>query len=135
MLRTQQTLNRLVRICQQAAASQRVQRPSLVKPSRTRALQPITQRWFSSAINSQSASTIEADADAAVAKERKLKILQMEASVLRQEGRRVPDPDRMKPDQWEHLLSLDSKSARSKFYGFLWSVEMKRESERVIIVN
>lgn len=61
--------------------------------------------------------------------ERKLKILQLEVDVLRQEGRKVPSA--LKPDQWEHLLSLQSKSARSKYYMFLWSVQMKRENEKL----
>lgn len=79
--------------------------------------------------------TAEPIANVDAVKERTLKILQMEVSVLRQEGRRVPDPDQVKPDQWEHLLSLSTKSARSKYYSFLWSNEMKRESEKVKLIN
>lgn len=61
--------------------------------------------------------------------ERKLKILELEVEVLRQEGRKVPSA--LKSDQWEHLLTLQSKSARAKFYSFLWTVEMKRENEKL----
>lgn len=130
MLRTKQTLFRLVRQCLKVGPpSIKVPRLSIFNRIESSVNTPII-RWYS--LDHQPlapAPTIESAED--VAKERKLKILQMEASVLRQEGRRVPDPDRMKPDQWEHLLSLDSKSARTKYYAFLWSVEMKRESEKV----
>lgn len=61
--------------------------------------------------------------------ERTLKILQLEVDVLRQEGRKVPVA--LKPDQWEHLMSLKSKSARTKYYTFLWTVEKKRENEKL----
>lgn len=63
------------------------------------------------------------------ADERRLKILQLEVDVLRQEGRKVPAV--MKPDHWEHLMGLQSKSARSKYYTFLWTVEKKRENEKL----
>lgn len=41
-------------------------------------------------------------------KEKRLKILMLEVDVLRQEGRKAPNPDLVKPDQWEHLLTLKS---------------------------
>lgn len=63
------------------------------------------------------------------AAERRLRILQLEVDVLRQEGRKVPA--RMKPDHWLHLLELQSKSARSKYYTFLWQVEHKRANEKL----
>lgn len=63
--------------------------------------------------------------------DRKLKILKLEVSVLRQEGRKVPDPELMKPAHWDHLLQLSSRSARSKYYSFLWSIERKKESSQV----
>lgn len=63
--------------------------------------------------------------------DRKLKILKLEVSVLRQEGRKVPDPDLMKPAHWDNLMQLASKSARSKYYTFLWSIERKKESTQV----
>lgn len=61
--------------------------------------------------------------------ERKRKILELEVEVLRQEGRKVPAD--MKSDHWEHLLGLGSKSARSKYYTFLWTIEKKRENEKL----
>lgn len=127
MLRSHNSLSRLVRLC-----VQQVQAPSFHATLKSPAARLVTPalRWFSSAQPNSAPAVVEITDDAAV-KERKLKILQMEASVLRQEGRRVPDPDQMKPDQWEHLLSLNSKSARSKYYTFLWSVQMKRDGEKV----
>lgn len=65
--------------------------------------------------------------------ERKLKILKLEVSVLRQEGRKVPDPDSLSQFHWDHLLTLNSKSARGKYYTFLWQLEMKKENQRVCI--
>lgn len=63
--------------------------------------------------------------------DRKLKILKLEVSVLRQEGRKVPDPDAMKPAHWDQLMQLTTKSARTKYYTFLWSIERKKESAQV----
>lgn len=62
---------------------------------------------------------------------RKLKILQLEVSVLRQEGRKSPDPDRLTKDHWDRLLSLPTKSARYRYYTFLWSIEKKKENIKV----
>lgn len=73
--------------------------------------------------------TIHSDED------RKLKILKLEVSVLRQEGRKVPDPDLMKAPEWEELLKLGSKSARSRYYTFLWTNERKRENDEVSILR
>lgn len=132
MLRTQQTLRRLVRLCQHVGSPSvhLVPRSQFLTSPETR-VAPVALRWFTSdSLVSEAENAVKGDIDAE-AKERKLKILQMEVSVLRQEGKRVPDPDRMKPDQWEHLMSLNTKSARTKFYTFLWSVEMKRESNKV----
>lgn len=137
MLRTQHTLNRLVRLCLKGGSScVTVPRLSTL-PEEHRLITPAAVRWFSCTKPhfSIEPSAEGSDDDAVAAKERKLKILQMEVSVLRQEGRRVPDPDRVKPDQWEQLLGLASKSARSKYYAFLWTIEMKRESEKVLILN
>lgn len=79
--------------------------------------------------------TIEVENSTAAAgvddQDRKLKILKLEVSVLRQEGRKVPDPDLMKPAHWDHLMQLTSKSARTKYYTFLWSIERKKESTQV----
>lgn len=75
-----------------------------------------------------SAKPILADAEDL---DRKLKILKLEVSVARQEGRKVPDPDLMKPAHWDQLMQLNSRSARTKYYTFLWSTERKKESTQV----
>lgn len=62
---------------------------------------------------------------------RKLKVLMLEAEVLRQEGKRAPDPALLSDDKWEHLLTLGSRSARQKYYSFLWQCE-KREESRLL---
>lgn len=59
-------------------------------------------------------------------KEKRLKVLQLEVDMANQEGRRVPSLDFFNDDHWEHVLALPSKSARMKYYGFLWQIEMKK---------
>jgi ribonuclease P protein 1 len=84
-------------------------------------------------------------------REKKLKILELEIDVLRQEGRKAPDPAGMKPQNWEHLLNLETRclssffsrsfsvilisndpyrSARRKYYQYLWSIEKKQENRQ-----
>lgn len=48
--------------------------------------------------------------------------------MLRQDGRKAPDLDRMKPQHWEHVLELPSKSARKRYYQFLWQNDLRNES-------
>lgn len=62
-------------------------------------------------------------------REKRLKVIKLEMDVCRQEGRRVPDPASIKPQQWEDILALPSRSARWKFYAFLWQIEKRKESE------
>lgn len=69
--------------------------------------------------------------DPVVDQEKKLKILALEIDVLRQDGRKAPNPDLMKSSNWEHILSLKTKSARQKYYSFLWKNEMKNENEQM----
>lgn len=59
-------------------------------------------------------------------KDRRLKVLQLEVDIASQEGRRVPALDFFNDHHWEHVLSLPTKSARMKYYNFLWQVEMKK---------
>jgi hypothetical protein len=61
----------------------------------------LAHKLFSSSI----ATNIVDDND----KEKMLKILILEASVMRQEGKKVPDPEKIKPQHWEYLLSLKSR--------------------------
>lgn len=64
-------------------------------------------------------------------KEKLIKILTLEIDVMRHDGRKVPDPESMKPQHWEQVLSLNSKSARQKYYTFLWTNEKKKESAQI----
>lgn len=62
-------------------------------------------------------------------KERRLKILKLEADIANQEGRRVPPLDYFKDHHWEHLLNLPSKSARFKYYGYLFQIHVRKEAK------
>lgn len=62
-------------------------------------------------------------------REKRVKVITLEMDVCRQEGRRVPDPANVKPKQWEEILALTSRSARWKYYAFLWQIEKRKESE------
>ncbi|XP_064544068.1 mitochondrial ribonuclease P protein 1 homolog [Drosophila montana] len=63
-------------------------------------------------------------------RDKRLKVLQLEADIAHQEGRRVPALDFFKEHHWAHVLTLPTKSARIKYYAFLWQIEMKKESEQ-----
>ncbi|XP_061390216.1 mitochondrial ribonuclease P protein 1 homolog [Musca vetustissima] len=63
-------------------------------------------------------------------RERRLKVLQLEVDIANQEGRRVPSLDFFNDEHWEHVLTLPTKSARMKYYGFLWQVEMKKQAKQ-----
>lgn len=51
--------------------------------------------------------------------------------MLRQEGRKAPDLEQLRKQDWDHILGLPTKSSRRKFYQFLWQNEMKREAENM----
>lgn len=61
--------------------------------------------------------------------EKKLRILCLEHEVFRQEGILVPRS--LNQDQWKHLLTLDSRSKRRKYYKFLFGIESKRDKEKL----
>ncbi|KAH8297427.1 hypothetical protein KR044_011710, partial [Drosophila immigrans] len=63
-------------------------------------------------------------------REKRLKVLQLEVDIAHQEGRRVPALEFFQEHHWAHVLSLPTKSARSKYYAFLWQIEMKKESNQ-----
>lgn len=50
--------------------------------------------------------------------------------MLEQDGQKAPSLATIKPDQWEEILELKSKSARRRYYQFLWQNEMKSISEK-----
>lgn len=58
----------------------------------------------------------------------KLNVLILEAEVLRQEGKGVPDNSSLTNDNWKHLLTLPSLSARRKYLEFLFKVGKKKEN-------
>uniref|UniRef100_A0AAG5DF53 RNA (guanine-9-)-methyltransferase domain-containing protein 1 n=1 Tax=Anopheles atroparvus TaxID=41427 RepID=A0AAG5DF53_ANOAO len=63
--------------------------------------------------------------------EKRRKILELEIEVMRQEGRKVPSLPTIKPEQWEHLLTLSSRNKRRHYYLYLWNIEMVRQSQKV----
>uniref|UniRef100_W8CBV6 RNA (guanine-9-)-methyltransferase domain-containing protein 1 n=1 Tax=Ceratitis capitata TaxID=7213 RepID=W8CBV6_CERCA len=58
-----------------------------------------------------------------------LKVLQLEVDIAHQEGKRVPTLESITEENWLHILTLPSKSARFKYYGYLWQVEVKRQAK------
>lgn len=58
-----------------------------------------------------------------------LKVLQLEVDIAHQEGRRVPALESIADENWAHILTLPSKSARYKYYGYLWQVEAKKQAK------
>ncbi|KAK4875793.1 hypothetical protein RN001_012215 [Aquatica leii] len=60
--------------------------------------------------------------------EHKLKVLILEADVLRQEGKGIPSNAFLKPDHWRELLRLPSKSGRRKYLEYLFKLEKKKEN-------
>ncbi|XP_037714528.1 mitochondrial ribonuclease P protein 1 homolog [Drosophila subpulchrella] len=63
-------------------------------------------------------------------RDKRLKVLQLEADIAHQEGRRVPAFEFFQDHHWEHVLTLPTKSARIKYFAFLWQIEMKKQSEQ-----
>ncbi|XP_058119890.1 mitochondrial ribonuclease P protein 1 homolog [Anopheles ziemanni] len=63
--------------------------------------------------------------------EKRRKILELEIEVMRQEGRKVPSLSTIKPDQWEHLLTLGSRNQRRHYYMYLWNIEVVRQSQKI----
>ena len=61
--------------------------------------------------------------------EKKLKILLLEAEVLRQSGGRVPD--KIDVEQWKELLELPTRSRRRKFMAYLFGVEKRKENKKL----
>ncbi|KAI9582532.1 hypothetical protein GQX74_009919 [Glossina fuscipes] len=64
-------------------------------------------------------------------KERRLKVLQLEAEVARQEGKRVPTLDYLKDHHWDQIIAMPSRSARMKFYSYLWKNAAIAESRKM----
>lgn len=58
---------------------------------------------------------------------KKLKILMLEVDVMKQEGLKVPS--KLSTEQWKELLTLETRSKRRRFLGFIWLNEKKRLSD------
>ncbi|XP_037949145.1 mitochondrial ribonuclease P protein 1 homolog [Teleopsis dalmanni] len=63
-------------------------------------------------------------------RERRLKVLKLEVDIANQEGRRVPSLEFFEDKHWEHILTLPTKSARSRYYAYLWQIQVKSESKQ-----
>lgn len=58
----------------------------------------------------------------------KFNLLLLEVDVLRQDGVKVPKS--MSTDQWKELFALKSRSQRLKFLKYLWTIDMKKLSDK-----
>lgn len=63
--------------------------------------------------------------------DRKLKFIQLEISLLREKGGRAPDINLFKKHHWDELLTLETASARRRFYAFLFLTEKTKENKAV----
>ncbi|XP_037048074.1 mitochondrial ribonuclease P protein 1 homolog isoform X2 [Bradysia coprophila] len=62
--------------------------------------------------------------------DRKMKLIKLEMESMREDGRDMPDFSFIKKQHWNEMLKLDSKSARRKYYNFLFVTQMKVEVEK-----
>lgn len=60
---------------------------------------------------------------------RHLKVLQLEADIACQEGLRVPPLQAIRDQDWKYIMTLTTKSARMKYYAYLWKIQMKKEAQ------
>ncbi|VEN35621.1 unnamed protein product [Callosobruchus maculatus] len=60
--------------------------------------------------------------------EHKLKVILLEAEVMRQEGKLVPPNSDISKSHWTELLSLPSRNARRKMYEYLFKLSKKKEN-------
>lgn len=81
--------------------------------------------------SSTSAEASECETVPKIDAEKMRKILELEIEVMRQEGRKVPTPAKIKEDHWQHLLELKSRNQRRQYYLYLWNIEMVKESQVV----
>lgn len=50
-------------------------------------------------------------------------------------GERVCDPEAVRPDQWEYILTLPTKSARTKEYRYIESKQYMKQKQKVGVVS
>jgi ribonuclease P protein 1 len=60
--------------------------------------------------------------------EKKLKILFLEAEVLRQSGHRVPQNVKLR--QWKELLTMETRTGRRKYLSYIFGVEKAQENRK-----
>lgn len=54
---------------------------------------------------------------------------------MRQEGCQVPQTSQISVERWKEVLNLRSRSARIKFYRFLFLNAMKKENDKVNTID
>jgi len=64
-------------------------------------------------------------------KDDKLKFLLAEMSILREHGKRAPNPESINKWQWEELIKISNRSARMNFYKYLFITEKKKENFKI----
>lgn len=62
---------------------------------------------------------------------RKLKVLELELEVMRQEGISALPGSSLSAEHWKEVLNLPSRSSRIRFYKFLFINRMKKENVKV----
>lgn len=63
--------------------------------------------------------------------EHKVKVLELELEVMRQDGFLVPEIAFISTEHWKNILELRSRGARIRFYEFLFKTQKKKENEKV----
>ncbi|KAJ8934679.1 hypothetical protein NQ318_015148 [Aromia moschata] len=62
--------------------------------------------------------------------EHKLKVIMLEAEVMRQEGKLVPPISCLTQEHWKDLLNFPTRSARRKYFEFLFKIHKKKENRQ-----
>ncbi|KAJ8978654.1 hypothetical protein NQ317_019090 [Molorchus minor] len=95
------------------------------------------QEFSSNVVDSSSADEneakeidIEAITNGDKDQEHKLKVIMLEAEVMRQEGKLVPPISLITQEQWKELLNLPSRTARRKCFEFLFKVSKMKENRQ-----
>lgn len=61
--------------------------------------------------------------------EHKLRVIILEADVMRQDGKCVPSTNYMNQNHWRELLALKTRTARSKYLSYLFKTQKKVENK------
>ncbi|XP_053689378.1 mitochondrial ribonuclease P protein 1 homolog [Sabethes cyaneus] len=103
---------------------------ALIPPNITRSIMPsnLLDRRYSNIPDYKQAVN---DSVPTVDNEKKRKILELELDVMRQEGRKVPTPSRIREDHWDELLQMKSRNQRRQYYLYLWNIEMAKENAQL----